>query len=67
RGSTRRRLRRSSVIVLAKATPTGSSVYFFTRDLGRSWRVAAALAAGMVGINEYLESKCMLFAGLSVQ
>ncbi|WP_234716896.1 aldehyde dehydrogenase family protein [Ensifer adhaerens] len=38
--------------MLAKATPTGSSVYFFTRDLSRVWRVAATLEAGMVYINE---------------
>ncbi|WP_077964702.1 NAD-dependent succinate-semialdehyde dehydrogenase [Ensifer adhaerens] len=83
-------------IALANATETGLSAYFFTRDIGRAWRVAAALEAGMVGINEgvistevapfggikqsglgregasegldeYLESKYVLFGGLSVQ
>ncbi len=30
----------------------GLSAYFYTRDLGRAWRVATALETGMVGINE---------------
>ncbi|SAL50876.1 NAD-dependent succinate-semialdehyde dehydrogenase [Caballeronia humi] len=36
----------------ANDTPFGLSAYFYTRDLGRAWRVAEALEAGMVGINE---------------
>ncbi|KFL32835.1 succinate-semialdehyde dehydrogenase [Devosia riboflavina] len=84
----------AEAIALANATETGLSAYFFTRDLARAWRVAAALEAGMVGINEgvistevapfggikqsglgregasegldeYLESKYVLFGGLS--
>ncbi len=39
-------------IALANATDTGLSAYFFTADLKRAWRVAEALEAGMVGINE---------------
>jgi succinate-semialdehyde dehydrogenase / glutarate-semialdehyde dehydrogenase len=39
-------------IQLANATETGLSAYFFTADLKRAWRVAEALEAGMVGINE---------------
>ncbi len=31
-------------------TPFGLAAYFYTRDLGRAWRVADALEAGMVGI-----------------
>jgi succinate-semialdehyde dehydrogenase / glutarate-semialdehyde dehydrogenase len=40
------------VIALANDTPFGLSAYFYTRDLGRAWRVAQALESGMVGINE---------------
>ena len=36
----------------ANDTPFGLRVYFYTRDLGRVWRVAEALENGMVGINE---------------
>jgi succinate-semialdehyde dehydrogenase/glutarate-semialdehyde dehydrogenase len=39
-------------IALANATETGLSAYFFTADLKRAWKVAEALEAGMVGINE---------------
>ncbi len=81
-------------IALANDTETGLSAYFFTQNLGRAWRVAEALEAGMVGINEgvistevapfggvkqsglgregaaegldeYLESKYVLFGGLA--
>src|SRR6185437_12688897 len=37
---------------MANATEFGLSAYFYTRDVGRSWRVAEALECGMVGINE---------------
>jgi succinate-semialdehyde dehydrogenase/glutarate-semialdehyde dehydrogenase len=40
------------VIRLANATPFGLAAYFYARDIGRVWRVAEALEAGMVGINE---------------
>ncbi|SEJ87035.1 NAD-dependent succinate-semialdehyde dehydrogenase [Paraburkholderia diazotrophica] len=40
------------VIEAANDTPFGLSAYFYTRDLGRAWRVAEALESGMVGINE---------------
>jgi succinate-semialdehyde dehydrogenase/glutarate-semialdehyde dehydrogenase len=39
-------------IQLANATETGLSAYFFTASLKRAWKVAEALEAGMVGINE---------------
>ncbi len=39
-------------IALANDTPFGLSAYFYSRDMGRIWRVAEALEAGMVGINE---------------
>jgi succinate-semialdehyde dehydrogenase/glutarate-semialdehyde dehydrogenase len=42
----------AEAIALANATETGLSAYFFTTDLNRAWRVAEAIEAGMVGINE---------------
>jgi succinate-semialdehyde dehydrogenase/glutarate-semialdehyde dehydrogenase len=39
-------------IDLANATPFGLASYFYSRDVGRCWRVAEAIEAGMVGINE---------------
>jgi succinate-semialdehyde dehydrogenase/glutarate-semialdehyde dehydrogenase len=39
-------------IALANDTPYGLAAYFYTRDLGRAWRVAEALEYGMIGINE---------------
>ena len=40
------------VIRSANATEFGLAAYFYTRDIGRVWRVAEALEYGMVGINE---------------
>jgi len=39
-------------IAIANDTPYGLSAYFFARDISRVWRVAEALEAGIVGINE---------------
>ena len=39
-------------ISMANATEFGLACYFYTRDIGRVWRVAEALEYGMVGINE---------------
>ena len=43
-------------IRIANDTPYGLAAYFFTRDLGRAFRVAEALEAGIVGVNEGLTS-----------
>ncbi len=40
------------VIRLANATEFGLASYFYTRDVGRAWRVAEGLESGIVGINE---------------
>ncbi len=40
------------VIALANATEFGLACYFYSRDIGRVWRVGEALEYGMVGINE---------------
>jgi succinate-semialdehyde dehydrogenase/glutarate-semialdehyde dehydrogenase len=42
----------AEVVELANATPYGLAAYFYSRDIDRVWRVAAALEAGIVGINE---------------
>jgi len=39
-------------IRLANDTPYGLASYFYSRDIGRVWRVAEALDYGIVGINE---------------
>jgi succinate-semialdehyde dehydrogenase/glutarate-semialdehyde dehydrogenase len=41
----------AEVIALANATEYGLAAYFYSRDIGRVWRVAEALEYGMVGIN----------------
>jgi succinate-semialdehyde dehydrogenase / glutarate-semialdehyde dehydrogenase len=41
----------AEVVALANATQYGLASYFYTRDLGRAFRVAEALEYGMVGIN----------------
>ena len=38
-------------IQLANATEFGLAAYFYSRDIGRVWRIAAALETGIVGIN----------------
>jgi succinate-semialdehyde dehydrogenase / glutarate-semialdehyde dehydrogenase len=43
-------------IAMANATEYGLAAYFYSRDVGRCWRVAEALQYGMVGINEGLIS-----------
>jgi succinate-semialdehyde dehydrogenase / glutarate-semialdehyde dehydrogenase len=40
------------VIAAANATPFGLAAYFYSQDVRRIWRVAEALEAGLVGINE---------------
>jgi succinate-semialdehyde dehydrogenase / glutarate-semialdehyde dehydrogenase len=39
------------VIAMANNTEFGLASYFFSRDIGRVWRVAEALEYGMVGVN----------------
>ena len=43
-------------IAMANDTEFGLASYFYSRDVGRCWRVAEALEYGMVGINEGLIS-----------
>jgi succinate-semialdehyde dehydrogenase/glutarate-semialdehyde dehydrogenase len=52
-------------IELANATEVGLAAYFYSRDIGRIWRVAEALEVGMVGINTGLISNAMApFGGI---
>jgi succinate-semialdehyde dehydrogenase/glutarate-semialdehyde dehydrogenase len=44
------------VVRLANHTEFGLAAYFYSRDIGRVWRVAEALEYGMVGINTGLIS-----------
>jgi succinate-semialdehyde dehydrogenase/glutarate-semialdehyde dehydrogenase len=39
-------------VALANATEFGLAAYFYSRDIGRVWRVAERLEYGIVGINE---------------
>lgn len=46
----------AEAIQMANDTEFGLASYFYTRDIGRVWRVAEALEYGMVGINTGLVS-----------
>ena len=39
-------------IAFANDTEFGLAAYFYSRDIGRIWRVSAGLEYGIVGINE---------------
>jgi succinate-semialdehyde dehydrogenase/glutarate-semialdehyde dehydrogenase len=52
---------------LANVTEFGLSAYFYTRNLGRAWRVADALEVGMLGINEgVISTEVVPFGGVKV-
>jgi succinate-semialdehyde dehydrogenase/glutarate-semialdehyde dehydrogenase len=52
-------------IAAANDTPFGLSAYFYTRDLGRAWRVSEALESGMVAVNEgILSTEVAPFGGV---
>ncbi|QFU75115.1 succinate-semialdehyde dehydrogenase [Halioglobus maricola] len=53
------------VIAMANDTEFGLASYFYTRDIGRVWRIAEALDYGIVGINEGIISNEMApFGGM---
>ena len=55
----------TEAIALANDTEYGLAAYFYSRDVGRVWRVAEALDYGMVGINEGIISNEMApFGGM---
>ncbi|WP_439366015.1 NAD-dependent succinate-semialdehyde dehydrogenase [Bradyrhizobium sp. DASA03005] len=41
----------ADVIEMCNASPFGLASYFYSRDIGRVWRVAETLESGMVGVN----------------
>ncbi len=52
-------------IHLANSTPFGLASYFYTKDISRIWKVAEAIEAGMVGINEgIISSEQIPFGGI---
>jgi succinate-semialdehyde dehydrogenase/glutarate-semialdehyde dehydrogenase len=55
----------AEAIRLANDTPFGLAAYFYARDIGRVWRVAGAIEAGMVAINEgILSTEVAPFGGV---
>lgn len=53
------------VIAMANDADVGLAGYFFSRDVGRVWRVAEALEVGMVGTNTGLISHASIpFGGV---
>ncbi len=53
------------VIAQANDTEFGLASYFYSRDIGRVWRVAEALEYGIVGINEgIISSEMVPFGGV---
>ncbi len=50
---------------IANDTPYGLAAYFFTRDLGRAWRVGEALEAGVVACNTgFVSTEVAPFGGV---
>ena len=55
----------AEAVSLANDTEFGLAAYFYTRDVGRVWRVSEALDYGIVGINEGIISNEMApFGGM---
>ena len=55
----------AEAISLANDTEFGLAAYFYTRDIGRVWRVSEALDYGIVGVNEGIISNEMApFGGM---
>ena len=55
----------AEAISLANDTEFGLAAYFYTRDIGRVWRISEALDYGIVGINEGIISNEMApFGGM---
>ena len=48
----------AEAIALANDTEFGLASYFFSRDIGRIWRVSEGLEYGMVGVNTGIISTC---------
>ena len=52
-------------IAIANDTPYGLAAYFYSRDVGRIWRVAEALEYGILGINTgFISTEVAPFGGM---
>ncbi len=52
-------------VTMANDTPFGLAAYFYSRDIGRVWRVSEVLEYGMVGANEgTISSEVAPFGGI---
>jgi succinate-semialdehyde dehydrogenase/glutarate-semialdehyde dehydrogenase len=52
-------------VTLANDTPFGLAAYFFTNDVGRTWRVGEALEAGIVALNTgFISTEVAPFGGV---
>jgi succinate-semialdehyde dehydrogenase/glutarate-semialdehyde dehydrogenase len=52
-------------IAMANDTPFGLAAYFYSRDIGRIWRVAEGLETGIVGINTgFISNEVAPFGGV---
>jgi len=57
--------REEEAIAMANDTPYGLAAYFYTRDIGRVWRVSEALEYGIIGINEgIISNEAAPFGGM---
>jgi succinate-semialdehyde dehydrogenase/glutarate-semialdehyde dehydrogenase len=55
----------AEAVAMANDTPFGLAAYFYSRDIGRVWRVSEALEYGMVGSNEgIISSEVAPFGGV---
>ena len=55
----------AEAVEIANDTPHGLAGYFYSRDIGRCWRVAEALECGIVGVNEgIISSESVPFGGV---
>jgi succinate-semialdehyde dehydrogenase/glutarate-semialdehyde dehydrogenase len=52
-------------VEIANNTPYGLAAYFYSRDVGRIWRVSEALEYGIVGINTgFISTEVAPFGGM---
>ena len=52
-------------VAIANDTPYGLAAYFYSRDVGRIWRVAEALEYGILGINTgFISTEVAPFGGM---
>jgi succinate-semialdehyde dehydrogenase / glutarate-semialdehyde dehydrogenase len=57
--------REEEAVEIANNTPYGLAAYFFSRDVGRIWRVSEGLEYGIVGINTgFISTEVAPFGGM---